>query len=214
LHPKIIRADYNELIYTALARKAIDEWRKPPWAPYYHESGLLSFAPADSSGSYVQKSIERQIEFYGSQPANLQVFDKPDAIRAAARTKAPPGDFEGMVASLNTASGWAWARGAMDKMAALVREAGVQVVQGEVTALVINDGDVKGVKTKEGDVLGDLTILAAGGWSASLVPELEHLLLANGQAVATLQLSADEAEVYADMPVRIDLEIRRSFFFH
>jgi sarcosine oxidase/L-pipecolate oxidase len=189
------------LIYTALAREAIEEWRKPPWAAYYHESGLLSVAPADNPNSYVKGSIQKQKELYGGLPPHLHVLDNSEAIRAAARTKAPLGTFDGMEGCLNTASGWAWARGAMDELARRVREAGVKIVQGEVTELLIQDGDVKGAKTAHGDVKGDLTILAGGGWSASLVPELGNLLLASGQAVAAIQLDEEEAKIYADMPV-------------
>jgi sarcosine oxidase / L-pipecolate oxidase len=189
------------LIYTPLAQEAIEEWRKPPWAAYYHESGLLSIAPADNPNSYVKGSIQKQKEFYGELPPHVHVLDDPEAIRAAARTKAPLGTFEGLEGCLNTASGWVWARGAMDELARILRESGIQITQGEVTKLLVCDGDVRGVKTAAGDVEADLTILAGGGWSASLVPELGNLLLANGQALASIHLTDDEAELYSDIPV-------------
>lgn len=40
---KIIRPDYSDAVYAALAQQAVDQWTDNPiWKPYFHQSGSKS----------------------------------------------------------------------------------------------------------------------------------------------------------------------------
>lgn len=111
------------------------------------------------------------------------------------------GGFRETVGYFNGNCGYTTARSAMDSLCLRVRQAGVTFKEVEVTKLLYEgigeERDVVGVLTKGGQVLrGDLVVLAAGGWSASLLPELGQELLATGQVVGTIQLEEHEMEDY------------------
>jgi sarcosine oxidase/L-pipecolate oxidase len=61
------------------------------------------------------------------------------------------------------------------------------------------------VRTENGRTFeADLLIIAAGSWTPSLLPEMDdpEVMTPTGQAVATIQLTDEEAKQYRDMPVR------------
>lgn len=103
------------------------------------------------------------------------------------------------IAYHNKVSGWGWSTGAMKEMAKQCRAAGVSFAAGQVNELIIEDGDVRGAKTKDGKVFkaSKLVVLAAGSWSPAILPELAANLTATGQVLATIQLSPEEAFEYA-----------------
>ena len=117
----------------------------------------------------------------------------------------PVGDFSRSVAYVNPQSGWGHARRAMDMVCEKVREAGVNIVGEEVLSLAYGEKsgkrDVVGINTASGTHKAEKVILAAGSWSAKFVPEIASDLLATGQVVAHIQLSPEEAQRYAGVPV-------------
>jgi glycine/D-amino acid oxidase-like deaminating enzyme len=84
-------------------------------------------------------------------------------------------------------------------MAQKCREAGVSFAAGQVNQLIIENGDVRGARLKEGEeyYADDLVILAAGSWSPAVFPELKDAVTATGQVLATIQLTAEEADEYS-----------------
>lgn len=111
-------------------------------------------------------------------------------------------------ADYNEAGGWADSRMAVVDVLSRVRARGVKFASGEAASLLFSADkkDVKGVTTKGGEEhRADFVILASGAWTGALVPEIAHDLLATGQTVGTIQLSAEEAEEYATIPVRLDI---------
>ena len=101
------------------------------------------------------------------------------------------------LAYINPASGWAWSGGALQRMYQKCKQAGVCFAQGQVTSLIIEDGDVRGARTKDGQAYrANTTMLAAGSWSTALFPELKGKVTATGQPLATIQLSSEEARHY------------------
>lgn len=88
------------------------------------------------------------------------------------------------------------------------RNAGISFAKGQVNSLIIEDGDVRGARTIDGqDYRAKLTMLAAGSWSTSIFPELKGKVTATGQVVATIQLTHEEAKQYAGI-VRPSLSYR------
>ena len=132
-----------------------------------------------------------------SGPLDLQ---SDETFEAALGLKAPrQGVTRPPLAYSNKASGWANSRGALDTMTRKCREAGVSFAAGQVNELVIENGDVRGARLKDAEeyCADDLVILAAGGWSPAVFPELKDAVTATGQVLATIQLTAEEADEYS-----------------
>ena len=132
-----------------------------------------------------------------SGPVDLQ---SDESFEAALGLKTPRhGVTRPPLAYSNKASGWADSRGALDTMAQKCREAGVSFAAGQVNQLIIENGDVRGARLKEGEeyYADDLVILAAGSWSPAVFPELKDAVTATGQVLATIQLTAEEADEYS-----------------
>lgn len=113
---------------------------------------------------------------------------------------------------VNWGSGWADAASAMsvalDKVLAYGKR--VDMVKGKAEELVVEErtGEkrrVIGVELDGGrEVRADITILAAGAWSGSLV-DLRGIAEARGQVVAYIRLSPAERRRLAAMPILLNL---------
>jgi hypothetical protein len=157
-------------------------------------SGLGEHGEKYVRGSYLQNTILQQSRPIPSAPLMLdteELFEKAMA--------ATPLGIKPSIAYWNRVSGWGWSTGAMKEMAKQCRQAGVSFAAGQVNELIIEDGDVKGARTKEGKLYraARLVVLAAGSWSPAVFPELGDKLTATGQVLATIQLTADEAFKYS-----------------
>ena len=127
---------------------------------------------------------------------------------------------------VNWGSGWADATGAMEGLRGRVWELGLERkregngkeegkgefkwIGGKVERLDVGPavkGSSRGVILEGGERLeASLIIIAAGAWSAALMPKLlGPRLRANGQAVAYVKLNAEEARRYRGKPVLMDL---------
>ena len=125
---------------------------------------------------------------------------------------------------VNRGSGWADAAGAMEGLREVVakiidqreREAGKQEVRwmhGKVERLLFGEPDSLGERRVLGARLGSgeeikakLTVIAAGAWSALLMPkELGHRLRATGQVLGYVKLDPEEAGLYRGKPVLMDM---------
>jgi sarcosine oxidase/L-pipecolate oxidase len=200
-----VRSDYSDLHYASLAREAIEEWQTPLWSTHYAACGtvIMSSASHPVGSSYVAKALalNQSPAFLVDGVGAVELKGAKEFRERYSGGEEGKGEFEGMVGYFNGNCGYTTARSAMDSLCLRVREAGVTFRAEEVTQLVYegkgDERDVIGVLTREGEVVrGDLVVLAAGGWSASLLPELGHELLATGQVVGTIQLEKDEIEAY------------------
>ncbi|KAK9895454.1 FAD dependent oxidoreductase [Cystobasidium minutum MCA 4210] len=208
---KIIRPDYSDPVYAALAQLAVDQWTdNPVWKPYFHQSGIVVASSGLNShgekyvrGSYSQNKNLQESRTVPSAPILLDT----EQLFADAMAISPLGE-KPCIAYHNKVSGWGWSTGAMKEMARQCRQAGVSFAAGQVNELIFEDGDVRGAKTKDGKVYraSKLVILAAGSWSPAIFPELAANLTATGQVLATIQLEPEEAQKYAKIPVYIDME--------
>jgi len=221
---RIIRADYSDPFYAALADEALAEWRKQGpddlgGEGRYTESGLVLVADEPTAAAPAAPGQAAKMTGMGyvkSSWANVAALavDRPelrgqpcvlptaDAIRDAVGT----GGSSGSWGYLNRASGWADADASMRWLLARVRATGrVRFVNGTVVSLR-HDGDrVTGAVLDDGAALSaDLTILSAGAWSGSLVDLAGHAV-ATGQVLGYLTLTDEEQAQLQGMPVLLNL---------
>lgn len=110
-------------------------------------------------------------------------------------------------AYFNPSGGWVHASGAMSVVYDDIKRLGGTLVPGaELASLIIENGDVRGVRCADGrEFHGDKVILALGSWTGGhpalkgVVPE--GLMVPTGQTIAAVQLSKDEYERYKDLRV-------------
>ena len=114
---------------------------------------------------------------------------------------------QGAKAYWNPVGGWAAASEAVEKLYERIRPFGADIVPGaELAELIVENNDVKGVKTVDGrQFRADKTIVCTGSWTSGhpalkgLIPE--KLITATGQVVAAVKLTPEEAEKYKNIPI-------------
>ena len=107
----------------------------------------------------------------------------------------------------NPVGGWAWAAKAVERLyEGIIPLGGKIIANAELADLIVESGDVKGVKTVDGrEFRADKVILCTGSWTAAhpalkgLIPE--GLITATGQVIAAVQLDDMEREKYKDIPI-------------
>lgn len=237
---RIVRSDYTDAAYYALAAEAQQHWRQAPWNEHYREPGLLLSYSQDSSEQAgksgedyvrgtlrtVSASVAANIEVFSSQFALMRAMAVPSPALAAAHgsSAGAPVRGSGVGGYINRRSGWADAGGALNALRRrLEREGGRRVkwIDGEATRLLTNsagatDGTSKqrvlGVETAAGErVLASLTILATGAWTPTLL-DLRGVASCTAQCMAYVSLSDAEAAKLARIPVCFNLS-KGIFFF-
>lgn len=200
---RIIRSDYSSPLYASLASRAQDIWRTTELGDNgrYSESGLLLACDPDKEGSdYVRNSLQNVRKLCGKE--NIEECLSRDDVKKMAGT----GGGSGSYGYLNRTSGWADAEGGMRflrrKVEALNR---VKFLTGTVTSLTYSDDltKVTGAVLSTGEVLvAELTMLAAGAWTPSLI-DLSGRAEASGQVIAYLLLSSEEQKRLENIPVML-----------
>lgn len=205
---RIIRADYADAMYSRLAAEAQEEWRKQGDGELggngrYSESGLMIVGEEGKGGiGYVRESYANVKAMAVEAGCGEKVVElgSPQAIRERLGTGKGAGDW----GYLNKNSGWADASKGMAWLLEQVKRTGrVEFVRDTVGSLVwdASKGVVTGARLSDGRTLGaELVIVAAGAWSGALV-DLRGLCTATGQAVAFLDVTAEEEAKMRDMPV-------------
>ncbi|KAK3303314.1 putative fructosyl amino acid protein [Chaetomium strumarium] len=225
---RIIRADYADPAYAALADEAQAEWRKQDKPTdlgaegRYSEAGLLLVGdvapPAPAAGpageglkpkltgmDYARKSWANVLSLASKDSqlaARVRELPNPDAIRDALGT----GGSTGSWGYINHNSGWANAAASMAYLLGQVRRTErVNFVTGTVISLEHSENTVTGARLDDGRVLSaDLVMVAAGAWTGGLV-DLAGQAVATGQVLGYLDLTEAEQEKLAKMPVVLNL---------
>jgi len=207
---RIVRTDYSDPLYASLVASAQEIWRQQGpnelgGQGRYTESGLAFVGIKDSSSAedYVRKSFKNVVEITskaGDHDAIVELSSRED-IERVARTGGATGDF----GYLNKRSGWADAEASMVWLKKQVESSGrVSFITAEVKSLLFSPEDPKsviGVTTSSGEeLLAELTILATGAWTSSLV-DLQTQCTSTGQVLAYLDITAEEQERLGKMPV-------------
>ncbi|WYZ43541.1 hypothetical protein EsH8_VI_001240 [Colletotrichum jinshuiense] len=228
---RIIRADYADAAYAALAAEAQTEWRKTENPSdlgaegRYSQSGLCLVAdptpsaphsassPTDTNAKakqkakktsleYVRESYQNVVSLAGKDGDRIKELPTPTAIKEHLGTPIAPGTW----GYINPLAGWADAAAAMTYLAAKVQALGrVTFVSGTATRLnYSSDKTVTGATLENGTVLSaDLVIVAAGAWTGQLV-DLSGQAIATGQAVGYIDITPSELEILSKMPVTLN----------
>ncbi|OCF32932.1 sarcosine oxidase [Kwoniella heveanensis BCC8398] len=209
---KIVRAgDYADPALAKLCLDAIDLWRLPEWKGTYHETGVFALSTSDEKdGLAFVDAAYKNCRDYG---LDAQLVDGPNAIKSRYPSSVPTGSFGGRQGYFNPIGGWAEAGRAVDVGLKMVRQLGGTIRAGaEVTGLVKEGKEIKGVVLKSGEeVKSDLVVVAAGAWTPSLfaspgVASRFPDVIATGQSVGTIQLTPEEVETYSKIPVVFNLD--------
>lgn len=212
---RIVRADYASTPYSKLALEVQALWRdtsKDGWGGEgrYHEPGFVLTAD-EGQGDYVKKSLQNVRAFAAANSAGggdvnkIQELSGREDIQKATGYEGVSGDH----GYANFNSGWADAEACVAYALRRVRQAGkdrVTIRSGaQVDRLLFLDAAVTGAELKDGEQLkADLTILAAGAWSPSLI-DLQGRCLATGQAVAFTDITQEEQDTMAHRPTVINM---------
>lgn len=201
---RIIRPDYAAAHYTRLASAAMERWRTDFAPEHYHQVGLAVTA-WDPEQKYVPQSLAN-VQAVGTD--KTEVLPSAAAIKRACGLEGTDEWGSGNTGYVNWSSGWADAEGAMlwlrEKVEALNR---VTFVTAQVQKLLIDHATstVSGVRLHDGQCLtADLTLLAAGAWTAALV-DLRGICNATGQAIVYMPISASEQAALANRPTLLNL---------
>ncbi|KAG6222640.1 hypothetical protein E4U26_005142 [Claviceps purpurea] len=216
---RIIRPDYADPDYTALAAEAQKEWRKQGdddlgGQGRYNESGLVLTAYQDSlkldagikSGMYyVKKSWENCVKVAqrDGEPADkIKVLGSTEALNSCLGTNTRPGDW----GYLNSLSGWANASMGMKWLYNRVNATGrVSFVNAKVEQLTTEGDKVIGAKLSDGKCLAaDVVLVAAGAWTGELI-DLRGRVEASGHVLAYIEVSEEECAVLSKQPIVLNL---------
>ncbi|KAI1437099.1 FAD dependent oxidoreductase [Xylaria sp. CBS 124048] len=163
---KVVRADYDDIVYCELALEAQDIFKSDPlWKPYFHETGVFWTCRDD----FAQGVIDNYKRL--GRKANLQAVSIDDA-RKLYGGLFKDADYTGVKeVLLNPTSGWAAAGDSLRAVTRKVLEQGVEYKVAEVATLLLNkNGHCSGIKTAKGEVLeATHTILCAGAYTPTLL---------------------------------------------
>lgn len=207
---KIIRADYTSPFYCGLAYEALHAWAIwPELKSFYHRTGWIML---DEEGSDVSDRVRKVFRERGHDPTEDIPLDELDSRwKGILKGTATDGFKE---AYFNPEAGWCDAASATASLMNAAIDRGAKYVTGDVVELVLKDGRVEGVRTKDGGTLSaDLVVLATGAWTSSImspvedtleIPEsdrLERQASAAGVGVAHFKMSSAEMTRLSEMPV-------------
>ncbi|GJJ08116.1 hypothetical protein Clacol_002324 [Clathrus columnatus] len=201
---KVVRSSYTDATYTRLTREALQSWRdKSIWGDAYHESGVLIRGEEDSyTGVSLQNDRDHGVRVKEYRHNDNLKEDIQVLFGETVQLGSSIINFDGY---LNLDSGWAHAQQAIELLLEHVRQLGGEIEPNKRVSELSEDG--KGVKFQDGtEDKADIVIIATGSWTPSTFPNfgVTNRILATGQCIAKIQLTEDEAKVYANVPVVLD----------
>lgn len=201
---RIIRPDYAAAHYTRLATIAQEHWRTDFATEHYHEVGLAVVAWGPEQ-KYVSESLTN-VNAIGTD--RTEVLNTAEDIRRACGLEGKDQWGSGSIGYVNWSSGWADAEGAMIWLREKVEKFNrVKFITGKVKRLLIDHdtNTVLGVRLGDSsEIKADLTMLAAGAWTASLI-DLRGICKATGQVLCYMPISAEEEASLAKRPTIFNL---------
>lgn len=163
---KVVRADYDDIVYCQLALEAQDVFNSDPlWKPHFHETGIFWMSRDDYADEVIRnyKALGRKADLSSVSVSEARKMHGGLFQHA---------DYNGVKNVLiNKTSGWV---AAGDCLRSVTREAislGVNYVVGEVDSLKLSSNGVcTGVVTKAGDSLSaSHVILCTGAYTPKLL---------------------------------------------
>ncbi|KAL1846784.1 hypothetical protein VTK73DRAFT_212 [Phialemonium thermophilum] len=218
---KIVRAEYEDAFYTGLALEAIEEWKTPLFAPYFHQTGYL-LANSSKAPEKSKISLAKALSSISSHPAfrgHIRAVNSRDDIRSIAPVFTGPMRWTGY---FNRYAGYAHASGALKAVYSACCALGVDVRLGEGAQSLLfggeNDNDgpggnrCVGVRTASGrEYRADRVVLALGASLPRLLPQVGRQVAAKAWSVGHVQLTPSEASRLRGIPVTYARDL--GFFF-
>jgi sarcosine oxidase/L-pipecolate oxidase len=138
----------------------------------------------------------------------VEVLSSPEDIQRACGLEGKDPWGNGSTGYVNWSSGWADAEGAMMWLREEVEKLNrVKFVTKSVKKLLIDHktNTVSGVRLSDvSELKADLTMLAAGAWTASLI-DLRGICKATGQALCYMPISEEEEAIMSKQPTILNL---------
>ncbi|KAK4934910.1 hypothetical protein LTR10_023943 [Elasticomyces elasticus] len=218
---KIVRAEYEDEFYTELALKAINRWKTPLWGSNFHQAGYV----LATSGAAPEKAVHHL------QTALLSVKDHPAFAQGIVPLNGHDdfqkiywqfsGPMTGFRGYFNRLAGYAHSSNTMADIHKHLAGRGVKFVfgpvEGKVVKLLYNttrdpaQQRCTGVQVQSGKTYqARRTILCAGAWAATLVPDIGSFVDAKCWSVAHVKLTQQECDYLRGIPV---LNVRDLGFF-
>ncbi|KAH7399721.1 FAD dependent oxidoreductase [Cadophora sp. MPI-SDFR-AT-0126] len=208
---KVVRADYDDIVYCQLGLEAQDVFKSDPlWKPYFHETGIYWICRSE----YAQDVIDN----YKKLGRNADLSAVPvDEARKMYGGLFDDADYTGVKEVLvNRTSGWAAAGDCLRAVTRKALELGVKYVTAEVATLQFDDrGRCYGVKTATGETLAaSHVILCTGAFTPKLLEfsaessgltdlRAGQRILAGGIATGMTRLDDQTYKRFAAMPVGV-----------
>ena len=208
---KVVRADYDDIVYCQLGLEAQDIFKSDPlWKPYFHETGIYWICRSE----YAQEVIDN----YKKLGRNADLSAMPlDEARKMYGGLFDDADYTGAKEVLvNKTSGWAAAGDCLRAITRKAVEIGVKYVTAEIATLQFDDrGRCCGVKADTGETLtASHVILCTGAFTPKLLElsaESSGLtdlragsrILAGGITTGLTQLDDQTYARFAAMPVGV-----------
>ena len=209
---KVVRSDYDDIVYCQLGLEAQDIFETDPlWRPYFHKTGLLWMCRSQEYASDVLDSYKK-----------LGRSDDVSIVPVSTARKMYGGLFEDADYTdvkevlVNKNSGWGAAGDCLRAVTRRCLDLGVKYVTAEITALQLNArGRCRGVKTAAGETLAaSQVVLCTGAYTSKLLEfcaassgmadlRAEHRILAGGITTGMTKLDDESYERFANMPVGI-----------
>ena len=207
---KVVRADYDDIVYTELALEAQDVFKSDPlWKPYFHETGIFWVCRSD----YAQDVINNYKKL--GRAADLQAVSVEEAKKLFGGLF-EDANYDGAKEVLvNKTSGWSEAGNALRAVTKWSIENGVKYVVGKAQSLEISNGTCTGVKTEDGRTLSATNvILSTGAYTAKLLEQAAqksgnnqlragHRIVAGGITTGMTTLDEKSYERFKHMPVGV-----------
>ncbi|KAL6240734.1 hypothetical protein RBB50_012298 [Rhinocladiella similis] len=198
--------DDEAWVSKTLLTTATEGWTSDPvFTPYYHDTGYIVAA---SSEDGLKQLYDRERPDVNKEFVQLE---DAEAFRKTMPEGVLTGDFpawKGLYKS--TGAGWVHARKALVSCATEAERLGAKFVVADVTELVIENGDVKGVKTKDGrQMRADTTVLCAGA-NCDQFLDFKGQLRPTAWTLAHIQMTPEETRLFKDLPVLFHIE--KGFF--
>lgn len=207
---KVVRADYDDIVYMQLGLEAQESWRTDPlFKPWYHESGLIMAEPGGVGRKAYDNFRKLGHTDIGEMLSPAEVARRFPVFQNA--------NWGGVGDCLyNPTSGWAEADEALAGLVQAAVDQGVEFKTGTVRKLAFADSrECCGVLLAEDGagktelVAADTTVLCVGAYTAQLLadsaPDWDGLqagerIVAVGAVQCTASYPEEEEEKLKDAP--------------
>lgn len=204
---KIIRTEYDDLLYMRLALKARKAWKEDPlYAPFFHEAAMVTL---EDSG--VSKRVIRLFKDLSVEPEAQML--PVQVLQSRYGNLLDQTALEGVEeVYVNPLSGWAEASAALDKVIEAAIQEGIELVKADITQILFNAaGDCTGVRAADGQTFeASHVILATGPGSIELIAgsepqrvdfRIQDRVLAAAVVSGVVKLNAEESAQFDSLPI-------------